>query len=163
MRISDWSSDVCSSDLEPLQLGGGIGAADLVGRAPAQARNNGEHRRDLHLAHRSFPCSGISPEAVHSTPGCLHCLRAPTESFSWAPASGPSCATGCRDSGPAFVVGDTCRQTAPTGAPLDVPHPHPQSVHFARSEARRVGKECVSTCRSRWSPYNYKKKNTKRA
>src|SRR3546814_21024659 len=23
----------------------------------------------------------------------------------------------------------------------------------ARSEARRVGKECVSTCRSRWSPY----------
>src|SRR3546814_11943287 len=26
-----------------------------------------------------------------------------------------------------------------------------------RSEERRVGKECVSTCRSRWSPYNYKK------
>src|SRR3546814_10785192 len=28
-----------------------------------------------------------------------------------------------------------------------------------RSEERRVGKECVSTCRSRWSPYNLKKKN----
>src|SRR3546814_20474208 len=28
-----------------------------------------------------------------------------------------------------------------------------------RSEARRVGKECVSTCRSRWSPYHYKQKN----
>src|SRR3546814_12978828 len=27
-----------------------------------------------------------------------------------------------------------------------------------RSEERRVGKECVSTCRSRWSPYHYKKK-----
>src|SRR3546814_11893977 len=34
-------------------------------------------------------------------------------------------------------------------------------AHFAtqgdgnhRSEARRVGKECVSTCRSRWSPYH---------
>src|SRR6056297_3350908 len=27
-----------------------------------------------------------------------------------------------------------------------------------RSEERRVGKECVSTCRSRWSPYNEKKK-----
>src|SRR3546814_15044111 len=26
-----------------------------------------------------------------------------------------------------------------------------------RSEARRVGKECVSTCRSRWSPFHYKK------
>src|SRR3546814_18095105 len=24
---------------------------------------------------------------------------------------------------------------------------------IARSEERRVGKECVSTCRSRWSPY----------
>src|SRR3546814_12590319 len=29
-----------------------------------------------------------------------------------------------------------------------------------RSEERRVGKECVSTCRSRWSPYHLKK-NTK--
>src|SRR3546814_19778115 len=28
----------------------------------------------------------------------------------------------------------------------------------ARSEERRVGKECVSTCRSRWSPVHYKKK-----
>src|SRR3546814_7986672 len=25
---------------------------------------------------------------------------------------------------------------------------------FRRSEERRVGKECVSTCRSRWSPYH---------
>src|SRR3546814_2345712 len=24
----------------------------------------------------------------------------------------------------------------------------------SRSEERRVGKECVSTCRSRWSPYH---------
>src|SRR3546814_18802635 len=30
-----------------------------------------------------------------------------------------------------------------------------------RSEARRVGKECVSTCRSRWSPYTNKKKQKK--
>src|SRR3546814_18001396 len=29
-----------------------------------------------------------------------------------------------------------------------------------RSEERRVGKECVSTCISRWSPYNIKKKKT---
>src|SRR3546814_14538029 len=29
-----------------------------------------------------------------------------------------------------------------------------------RSEERRVGKECVRTCRSRWSPYNSKKKHT---
>src|SRR3546814_15327324 len=28
---------------------------------------------------------------------------------------------------------------------------------LARSEERRVGKECVSPCRSRWSPDHYKK------
>src|SRR3546814_13530557 len=30
--------------------------------------------------------------------------------------------------------------------------------HLGRSEERRVGKECVSTCRSRWSPSHEKKK-----
>src|SRR3546814_14580994 len=30
-----------------------------------------------------------------------------------------------------------------------------------RSEERRVGKECVSTCRSRWSPYHSKKQRAK--
>src|SRR3546814_11641445 len=28
------------------------------------------------------------------------------------------------------------------------------AIAGARSEERRVGKECVSTCRSRWSPYH---------
>src|SRR3546814_3302790 len=28
------------------------------------------------------------------------------------------------------------------------------SNQHGRSEERRVGKECVSTCRSRWSPYH---------
>src|SRR3546814_20749191 len=31
-----------------------------------------------------------------------------------------------------------------------------------RSEERRAGKGCVSTCRSRWSPYHYKKKSESR-
>src|SRR3546814_9488468 len=35
-------------------------------------------------------------------------------------------------------------------AKSDVPHPKLPG----RSEERRVGKECVSTCRSRWSPYH---------
>src|SRR3546814_16379870 len=30
----------------------------------------------------------------------------------------------------------------------------PQRIPAQRSEARRVGKECVSTWRSRWSPYH---------
>src|SRR3546814_7928511 len=34
----------------------------------------------------------------------------------------------------------------------------PAWLGAARSEERRVGKECVSTCRSRWSAYHSKKK-----
>src|SRR3546814_19591098 len=41
-----------------------------------------------------------------------------------------------------FMKGDTARQ-----APC-------QFDQMVRSEERRVGKECVSTCRSRWSPYH---------
>src|SRR3546814_15698615 len=37
---------------------------------------------------------------------------------------------------------------------------HPRVV-CERSEERRVGKECVSTCRSMWSQYNKKKKRIK--
>src|SRR3546814_18799351 len=33
-----------------------------------------------------------------------------------------------------------------------------EAAHAARSEERRVGQECVSTCRSRWSPYHLKQK-----
>src|SRR3546814_10956558 len=32
--------------------------------------------------------------------------------------------------------------------------PAPFGSVLGRSEERRVGKECVSTCRSRWSPYH---------
>src|SRR3546814_20597903 len=34
----------------------------------------------------------------------------------------------------------------------------PNDNHRNRSEERRVGKECVSTCRYRWSRYHYKTK-----
>src|SRR3546814_18010326 len=32
--------------------------------------------------------------------------------------------------------------------------PATAAIGLLRSEERRVGKECVSTCRSRWSPYH---------
>src|SRR3546814_17916908 len=37
-----------------------------------------------------------------------------------------------------------------------------RGIRFATysSDESRVGTECVSTCRSRWSPYHYKKKTT---
>src|SRR3546814_13873486 len=50
---------------------------------------------------------------------------------------------------------------------LDLGNPSKSTVQDAevraltRSEERRVGKECVSTCRSRWAPYNKKKKTKK--
>src|SRR3546814_8094573 len=37
---------------------------------------------------------------------------------------------------------------------LSRPSPYVSSLTLLRSEERRVGKECVSTCRSRWSPYH---------
>src|SRR3546814_16040966 len=42
-------------------------------------------------------------------------------------------------------------------------HRHLLVLPVPRSEERRVGKECVSTCRSRWSPYNSKNKTTKKS
>src|SRR3546814_19615127 len=38
-----------------------------------------------------------------------------------------------------------CRKTLAIGSPV--------TKNRVRSEERRVGKACVSTCRSRWSPY----------
>src|SRR3546814_5994021 len=40
------------------------------------------------------------------------------------------------------------------GAPALGGAPPAARLRTARSEERRVGKECVSTCRSRWSPYH---------
>src|SRR3546814_13674075 len=46
---------------------------------------------------------------------------------------------------------DASRQRGTEGAGLGL------AIAKSRSEERRVGKECVSTCRSRWWPYHYKK------
>src|SRR3546814_12854665 len=43
-----------------------------------------------------------------------------------------------------------------SGQSHDQQYPH-RAPRRGRSEERRVGKECVSTCRSRWSPDHYKK------
>src|SRR3546814_13772921 len=48
-----------------------------------------------------------------------------------------------------------------SGLPVTLAPP-PVIPAKARSEERRVGKEGVSTCRFRWSPYHEKKKHTKK-
>src|SRR3546814_16704044 len=61
---------------------------------------------------------------------------------------------------PAHIISEDCAQ-APGTRPEDRDHAargaaprRIAGVRTARSEERRVGKECVSTCRSRWSPYH---------
>src|SRR3546814_8250771 len=103
MRISDWSSDVCSSD--------------LIADSPAATLRSSDNAivRQLMIrlltgkgTHVSSNCRpGLVPDGYHRV------------NYERNPALG-------------------------NGA---------QRAGF-RSEERRVGKECVSTCRSRWSPYN---------
>src|SRR3546814_15936969 len=112
MRISDWSSDVCSSDLDQ----GGFGDAEIV-------KISGKVKWFNAVKGFGF----VSPDD-NSGDIFLHlsCLRQ---------AGYESVEEG-------------------TTVFLEV------DKRPKRSEEGRVGKECVSKCRSRWSPYNYKKKNT---
>src|SRR3546814_5821784 len=93
MRISDWSSDVCSSDLLAFRELG------MQGTMETEAARR-DQDRGLH-AHRSLGEGGVAHLQARG--------------------------------GADAAVEQTDRQ---------------------RSEERRVGKECVSTCRSRWSPYH---------
>src|SRR3546814_2140456 len=108
MRISDWSSDVCSSDL-------GIDASGLP-------RGGGEPRQEVE----------IIPSCRRET---LDARRPSTHSG------------------------------IPPAAPLRYPPAMAQNHLYLvdgsgyifrayKSEERRVGKECVSTSRSRWLPYH---------
>src|SRR3546814_4626812 len=56
----------------------------------------------------------------------------------------------------AMVTGLTRRFSVCFDEITRVIDPRPDNILFeiGRSEERRVGKECVSTCRSRWSPYH---------
>src|SRR3546814_2318744 len=87
MRISDWSSDVCSSDLRQSS-------------PPAPPGKDRIDHGDL-----AWP-TGTEIPGVHACQSLSRCLSETSASAN------------------------------------------------ARSEERRVGKECVSTCRSRWSPYH---------
>src|SRR3546814_12936992 len=106
MRISDWSSDVCSSDLETKKA-----------------------LRDYVLQEDKPPNSliiGMQREMLEKV--------------------------GADQNFGVQSLNDI-RTTYPDDSALMI-----KMYHFTvRSEERRVGKECVSTCRSRWSTYHYKK------
>src|SRR3546814_9960647 len=95
MRISDWSSDVCSSDLWDAESRNAPRLAKLAEEAGVQLVTvHGRTRQQLYGGRADWDFIGAVKRAV-------------------------------------------------------------------RSEERRVGKECVSTCRSRGSPYHSKKKQRK--
>src|SRR3546814_11944234 len=89
MRISDWSSDVCSSDL-------------CAGKDAARRADE----------------AGVGEGALHAQPSTPRARRVRTSRHALRTAT--------------------------------------------RSAERRVGKECVRTCRSRWWLYHEKKKNRER-
>src|SRR3546814_13800294 len=105
MRISDWSSDVCSSDLQ------------LVAHQCFQQRGIGQIHTCItfceQVAANATACAfiGVQPDKPHQWMLCVY-----------------------------FSFGQTFTQSGRAALPL------------RRSEERRVGKECVSTCRSEWSP-----------
>src|SRR3546814_11112217 len=107
MRISDWSSDVCSSDLSVRWSGDSTA---------------GQERHRVH-------CHALAAHLeVQVRPGAV-------------------ALTAHRADGCSGLEGR--------------PRGHVDARHVGiegRSAERRVGKECVSTCRSRWSPYLSKKK-----
>src|SRR3546814_15558521 len=97
MRISDWSSDVCSSDLS-------------------------------NMKRVSLECGGKSPNIIMAD---APDLDAAATAAAW---------------GIFFNQGEVCN----AGSRLIVEESVKDRVLEKRSEERRVGKECVSTCRSRW-------------
>src|SRR3546814_21177273 len=104
MRISDWSSDVCSSELF-------LQASDVASDLNQLSKFNATHIRPCPSGITSFLHDvGSKGNKIRKHPIWPHYLH--------------------QQGGP---------DTFLTAATL------------SRSEERRVGKECVSTCRSRWS------------
>src|SRR3546814_19344945 len=124
MRISKWSSYVCSSDLHSTRL---TFAAD-VASALFQTRGIAVQLDDARDIER------IANElAQTSRLGYEHGLVAGAD-------------TAQLDSELSNARAEVTRlQAALRTAKRSL---------LLRSEGRRVGKECVSTCRTRWSPYN---------
>src|SRR3546814_19633265 len=134
MRISDWSSDVCSSDL---RWGGGVfpfrGGAEPKTQIYVRLRDEvpvGEAQ--LIALADSIPSPGLS---VLTT-------RAQASSLTWTLELLGSEYDASADG---WWLMDAEISAAGSGYMS-------QSAPLWSSEERRVGKECVSTCRSRWLP-----------
>src|SRR3546814_17128678 len=113
MRISDWSSDVCSSDLR---------------------QTTGGYAKIAHIATVDLPI-------------LAQCMPGDSIKFAQIDLEQAQQLDTRRE--------DTFEQLYQALTPL-------RELLANRTEERRVGKEGVSKCRSRWSPYHEKKKNKKK-
>src|SRR3546814_16649219 len=127
MRISDWSSDVCSSDLE------GTGAYPT-------AYSDGGFGSTLDSA-KMNAAGAAAMMAKGEMPPMIwvildHHIATGTHEFADSANNGPWGAALTTEAIPALEA------------------KYRMDARASRSEERRVGKECVRTCRSRWSPYH---------
>src|SRR3546814_21113453 len=117
MRISDWSSDVCSSDLQ--------GAAFYSERNPEAGTIS---------AATQLQGKELSYNNIADADAALECVKAFAKPACVIVKHANPCGVAVNESG--------IREAYERAYRTDPP----------RSDERRVGKECVSTCRSRWSP-----------
>src|SRR3546814_16965344 len=133
MRISDWSSDVCSSDLVAIHDGQVVEKGQLLFTIDKVRLRNALAQAEAAVATARATLRSAEREARR-----------------YAALQG--------------VVSDQDRDTRRAAAEeararlsqaiadRDLARINPERAEVrSRSEERRVGKECVSTCRSRWS------------
>src|SRR3546814_17027675 len=170
MRISDWSSDVCSSDLE-------ADFSATLDWAPLRARIK-------EFGMRNSNCVAIAPTAtISNIIGVSACIE-PTYQNLYVKSNLSGEFTEINE----YLVRDLkerglwdevmisdlkyfdgslakidripqdLREIYATAFEVEPKWLVEAASRRQRSEERRVGKECVSTCRSRWSPDHEKKK-----
>src|SRR3546814_20082700 len=101
-----------------------------------------------------FPSASNSPHARHF--GAAHRARSRNRTWVHVVAKSPTALPCVLLQNFVFEVN---RYIYPPIADPCYGAPVPMTSSSRRSEERRVGKECVSTCRSRWSPYHENKNN----
>src|SRR3546814_15400804 len=127
MRISDWSSDVCSSDLE--KDGTVTNSERRISRQRALFACPGEAKPDWWIMTEFARRMGWGAAFAYDRPADIYREHARLSTYE---------NKGRR-------VFDIGHHGAISNPAYDM---------MERSEERRVGKECVSRCRSRWSPYH---------
>src|SRR3546814_16874585 len=126
MRISDWSSDVCSSDLDSPGHCCRIGTK--CGRcSPDLSRAcDGQEKTQIIPVHTPAYLQSHPAKSKHCNAAVIACMGVPNLQL-----KDDRC-----------VTSNISSQATPSAA------------EAVRSEERSVGKECVSTCRTRWWQYH---------